>query len=328
MKKINWGILGSGLIASRLATAINQVDEATLYAVGSRSLEKSKDFSKKYSIEKAFGSYEELCACDEIDVIYIATPHSFHKEHTFLALENGKNVLCEKPFALNRNDAKEMIDYARERGLFIMEAMWSCVMPGLFKLKSLIEEGAIGQPKFIEADFGFQAPFDPKQRLFNPELGGGALLDVGIYPLTLGLNLFGYPSSYNAHASLGKTGVDEVSSYTLSFTNGVLGRFSSAISVDTSCSATVYGTEGSIHIPSDFWLFKELQIKNGSKHVIDTSYECNEYCFEVQEVCACLNRGDLESPNIPHSWTLNIMTLMDGLRKQMGLSYPDELAIK
>ena len=324
VNKKNWGILGAGLIASRLAKAISQVKGAELYGIGSRNLEKSIKFAEEYGVVKAFGSYEELCECPGIDIIYIATPHSFHKEHTLLALKNGKHVLCEKPFALNVNDTEEMITSSKEKNLFLMEAMWSCLLPGMKKLKEMISGGAIGQVLYMEADFGFQAPYDPTARLFNPVLGGGALLDVGIYPLSLATYIFGQPESFKANARIGATGVDEVSTYNLKFENGVIANLSSSISVETSHSATFYGTEGTLHIPSDWWKMKKIVMTNGSKKEIDTSYEGSEYAFEVQEVIDCINKGLLESPSLPHSWTRNIMSLMDSIRAEIGIQYPEE----
>ena len=322
--KKNWGILGAGTIASKLAKGVSQIDDAVLYAVGSRDIAKSKEFALKYGAQKAFGSYEELCQCPDIDVIYIATPHSFHKEHAMLALKNGKNVLCEKPFSLNLKDSEEILSLAKSKGLFIMEAMWTCLLPGMKKLQELLDGGAIGQVLYMEADFGFQEAFAKNARLFNLELGGGALLDVGIYPLTLATFLFGKPKRVTANARLGQTGVDELSCYNLEFENRVMANLSSSIAVETSHSATIYGTEGTIHIPADWWLMEKLIITNGSIKEIDTSYEGSEYAFEVQEVCDCINNGQLESETLPHDWTRSMMSLMDDIRSQIGLVYPGE----
>lgn len=322
---INWGILGAGLIASRLAKAITEVDGALLYGIGSRDISKSKKFAAEYGATEAFASYEDLCACPDIDVIYIATPHSFHKEHAKLAISHGKHVLCEKPFALNAQDSAEMISYAREKNVFIMEAMWSTLLPGMQKLKSLLAEGAIGQPLYMEADFGFQAPYDKEARLFNPSLGGGALLDVGIYPLSLAAYLFGKPTEVKATAKFGATGVDEISCYNLKFANGLAASLSSSIIVNTSHSATIYGSEGTLHVPADWWKMEKIIIRNGSVQEIDTSYEGSEYANEVQEVCDCLNAGLLESPKLPHSWTQDVMSLLDQVRSEIGLTYPEEV---
>ena len=323
-KKLNWGILGAGLIASKLSKAIAEADGASLYAIGSRDLEKSKKFALKYGVEHAFGSYEELCSCPEIDVIYIATPHSFHKEHAKLAISHGKHVLCEKPFSLNLEETEQMLSLAQEKNLFLMEAMWTVLLPGMQRLKGLLADGAIGKPLYMEADFGFQAPYDKEARLFNPDLGGGALLDVGIYPLSLATYLFGRPKEVKATAQFGVTGVDETSCYSLQFENGMSASLSSSIVVNTSHSATIYGTEGTLHVPADWWKVEKVTISNGSYREIDTSYTGSEYVYEVQEVCECVNKGLLESSKVPHQWTRDVMSLLDEIRDEIGLIYPEK----
>ncbi|MCM8542237.1 MAG: Gfo/Idh/MocA family oxidoreductase [Lentisphaeraceae bacterium] len=327
MDKVKWGILGAGVIAEKVASAIKEYPHAVLAGVGSRSIEKAEAFAERVCVEKAFGSYEDLCESKDIDIIYIATPHTFHKEHTLLALRNGKHVMCEKPFALNSEEAEEMIYEAKSRKLFLMEAMWTCVMPGMIKLKQILAEGIIGKVRLVEADFGFQAAYCPDSRLFNRELGGGALLDVGIYPLTLALSLFGYPKEASATANIGKTGIDELSVYSLKFDNGVMADLKACITQTTGCTATIYGSEGTIKLPKEWWLMEKITITNGHIKDFDTSYECSEYYFEIEEASRCIQQGLTESPNIPHEWTLKMMSLMDKLRFDIGLSYPDE-AIK
>jgi len=325
MYKVKWGILGAGVIAEKVAGAIKEYPHAELSGVGSRNIEKAQAFADRVCVEKAYGSYEDLCKSNDIDVVYIATPHTFHKEHTLLALRNGKHVLCEKPFALNKADSEEMIQEARSRGLFLMEAMWTCVMPGMIKLKQLLKDGIIGKINLVEADFGFQAPYCSDSRLFNPNLGGGALLDVGIYPLTFALCTIGYPEEASATASIGRTGVDELSVYNLKYKNGLIANLKASITQQTECTAKIYGSEGTISIPSEWWLMEKITVTNGQVKEIDTSYDCNEYYFEIEEVTRCIQKGLTESPNLPHKWTLNMMSLMDELRKDMNLTYPQEV---
>lgn len=325
MDKVKWGILGAGVIAEKVAGAIKEYPHAELSGVGSRNIEKAQAFADRVCVDKAFGSYEELCQSSDIDVVYIATPHTFHKEHTLLALRNGKHVMCEKPFSLNKHDSEDMIMEARARNLFLMEAMWTCLMPGMIKLKQILKDGIIGKINLVEADFGFQAPYCPDSRLFNRELGGGALLDVGIYPLTFALSTLGFPDEFSATANLGKTGVDELSVYNLKYKNGTMANLRAGITQQTDCIAKIYGSEGTITIPADWWLMNKIIIANGHKKEIDTSYDCSEYYFEIEEVTRCIQKGLTESPNIPHDWTLNMMGLMDELREQMGLIYPQEV---
>ncbi|HEY1406056.1 MAG TPA: Gfo/Idh/MocA family oxidoreductase, partial [Spirochaetota bacterium] len=180
MKKYNWGILGPGWIAGKMAEAMPFVPNANLYAVASRTKAKADDFAGVYSIPKSYGSYEELVKDPDVDVVYVATPHNMHYEHALLALEHGKNVLCEKPFAVNGREVREMIAKAKEKNVFLMEALWSRFLPNVIKAKELVDSGAIGKVKLLDADFGLKVPFDPKHRLFNKELIGGSLLDLGI----------------------------------------------------------------------------------------------------------------------------------------------------
>ena len=230
--------------------------------------------------------------------------------------------MCEKPFALNSAETEEMLAEACKRGLFIMEAMWTCLLPGIKKLKSLIEEGAIGKVVSMEACFGFEAPYDENSRLYKAELGGGALLDVGIYPLALATYLFGQPQSVSAEAELSKTGIDAAGSYVLEFANGVSAKLSSSINKMESNTAVIRGTEGSLRLPEDWWLMEKITLNGDSE--IDCSYECDAYSFQVQDVCDSLLKGDLQSTEVPHEWTRNIMRLLDDIRAQIGVVYPME----
>ena len=208
-EKINWGILGTGKIADTFASALGKLPAAAITAVGSRTIEKARQFGYKFNIPNIHGSYEDLVNDPAVDVIYVSTPHSFHQENTLLALEAGKHVLCEKPFAINSEQIETMITKAEEKKLFRMEAMWMWFFPGIQEVKKLIEQGTIGDIRWMNANFGFHVPFDAKSRLFAPELGGGALLDIGIYPLALSLYLFGKPIEMSSRAFFGESGVDE-----------------------------------------------------------------------------------------------------------------------
>ena len=321
MKTIKWGILGPGRIAEKLALAIEQSENGQLYAVGSRSAEKSADFAKRFKASKSYSSYEELCKDDKLDVIYIATPHSFHKEHSILAMNHGRNVLCEKPFALDAEDAQEMIDCARENNVFLMEAMWSRLLPGMLKVKELLSKNAIGPIKNFTADFCFSSSPEEKPRLFEPALGGGALLDVGIYPLTLACSFFGFPDSYSAHAELTEKGVDASSYYQLEFTKGIKAQLYSSVVKESPGEAIIEGEEGRIIIHSKAWTLKKITLKNGVEKTFDTSYIGSDYLLQVEEVNKCLELGLKESPVNSFDWTMKMMQLMDDLREKMGVIY-------
>ncbi len=324
-KTINWGILGPGAISTKFATGIAAVPDAQITAVGSRDPNRAKKFAKDFNIPKFYGNYAQLATDPKIDIVYIGTPHSFHKEHTLLCLNAGKHVLCEKPFAINATEAKEMIVVARDKGLFLMEAMWSRYLPTLVKTRALIAAGKIGDVRMIQADFGFRAGVNPEGRLFNPKLGGGALLDVGIYPLSLAHMILGTPNQIKSLAEIGSTGVDEQTAFILGYDSGELAVLSTAVRTNTPHEATIIGTEGWIRIHSPWWISDTLTLKSGGKEqTIPCPYEGNGYNYEAIEAGNCLRTGKLESEIMPLAETLALMSILDEIRAQIGLRYPME----
>ena len=221
---LRWGILATGSIAHKFATGIAALDDAEIVAVGSRSREGADKFADEFDIPDRHDSYEALAADPDVDAIYIATPHSLHKENMLTCLAAGKAVLCEKPFAINAREAREAIDFARERGIFLMEAMWTRYIPLMVEVRRMVADGMIGDLRMITGDFGYRAGFNAERRTFNPALGGGALLDVGIYPLSLASMLLGKPQRIASMAELGETGVDEQSAMILGYLGRATGR--------------------------------------------------------------------------------------------------------
>jgi predicted dehydrogenase len=325
-RPIRWGILGTGAIAAAFATALRQVTDATLFAVGSRSQTSADDFAQTYDLVRAFASYAELAADPDVDVVYIASPHTAHFEHTMLCLGAGKHVLCEKPFALNSTQTEQMVALAKHNGLFLMEAMWMRFIPLIIELRRRVDAGEIGQVRMIQADFGFRAPRNPHSRLFNPELAGGALLDLGIYPLAFSALLLGAPTEITSLANIGTTGVDEQSAYVLKHEGGELSVLASALRTQTSMSAWVYGTDGRIHLPKQFWRAKEMVLYRNEMEPesIHLPYAGNGYQFEAQEVVDCLRDGKTESEIMPLRDSESLMGTMDTIRRQWGLTYPNE----
>jgi predicted dehydrogenase len=323
---IRWGILGTGRIAGDLATALQVLPDAHLVAVGSRSQESADAFAKKFQIRNSHPSYEALVRDPEVDVIYVATPHSMHRENTFLALSNGKHVLCEKPFALNAKDAEAMIAFALEKKLFLMEAMWTRFFPLMVKLKEILSAKTIGTPQLLSADFGFRGPDDPSGRLMDLKLGGGALMDVGIYPISLASMILGTPDRITGMAHLNSAGVDETSAFILGHPNGAIASLYTAIRTDTPHEATIMGDKGWIRIHSHFWCPQKLTIHIEGKdpETIEMPIESNGYQFEAAEVMRCIRSGELESPVIPHAETVSILKTLDTIRHQWGLRFPDE----
>lgn len=325
-KTIRWGILGTGNIAHKFATGLNDLPDTALVAVGSRSQASADAFADTFGIARRHASYEALANDPAIDAVYIGTPHVFHKDNTLLCLNAGKAVLCEKPFAINAAEVNEMIATARGRGVFLMEAVWTRFLPHMLRIRELMAAGAIGEPRLLQADFGFRTEIDPAGRLFDPALGGGALLDVGIYPVMLAHELFGAPSDIQSFANLGVTGVDEEAAILLRHDQQQLSLLSTAIRLNTPHEATIMGTAGRIHIhapwwaPSSFTLYQEGQ----DAQQIEVDCPLNGYNYEALEVNRCLRDGQLESDIMPLGESLAVTKTLDKLRAQWGLSYPVE----
>ena len=323
--KFGWGIIGLGNIASSFATGLQSIDDAELIGVGSRSQEKADAFAERFHAQHAYSSYEELAANPDIDAIYIATPHTSHCENTIMCLNAGKAVLCEKPFAVNLRQANAMVTAAKTNNVFLLEAMWTRYLPLIVKVRELLATGAIGEPRMLQADFGFQAGFNPESRLFNPELGGGALLDVGVYTLSLASMVFGTPTAVAGLANLGQSGVDEESAFVLKHSKGQLSILSTAIRLNTLHEAVILGTEGSIRIHSPWWVPKSLTLKcGGAEEVLEIPFVGNGYNYEALEVMDCVRAGKVESSTLPLGETLEIQSTMELLREQWGLKYPSD----
>ena len=326
MDKIRWGILSTGKIAARFAEGLAVLPDAELVAVGSRTPAAAEAFGAQYGIPHRHGSYEALVADPDVDVIYIGTPHPLHKENSLLALRHGKAVLCEKPFTLNAAEAAEVIAVAREQRLFLMEAMWMRYIPAIVKVRELLAAGALGEVRLVAADFGFRAEFDPQSRLFAPELGGGALLDVGIYPLSLACMVLGPPAHVTGLAHRGVTGVDEQSAFLLGYEDGRLAVLYAAVRTNTPVEATIMGTAGQMRIHSPMFHPTRLTLSRPGQddERLELPVAGNGYNYEAAEVMRCLRAGELESPVMPLAETLAIMQTMDQLRAQWGLKYPSE----
>ncbi len=259
---IRWGILGTGQIAGQFAAGLAVVDDAELYAVAGRSAGKAEVFSRQHRVAHSFGSFEELLAQDNIDVVYVATPHHVHYEHCVMALQAGKPVLCEKPFTINAEQARQLIDLAREKNLFCMEAMWMRFIPAMRKLTELLDDDAIGTPHFLQADFGVPFDFNPKGRVFDPELAGGALLDLGVYPVSLAYKIFGAPVEILTTTNLGESGVDEGSCIILKHAGGQMSTIRCSIRHELIPQALVTGSTGSLVIESPLYRPHKIRLQN------------------------------------------------------------------
>ena len=322
---IHWGILGPGSIAHQFAAGLQSVPGAKLYAVGSRTQANAEAFADKYEAPKRYGSYEALASDPDVHAIYIATPHPSHKDAALLCLNHGKAVLCEKPFTVNAKEAAEVIDLARAKDLFVMEAMWSRFFPAMARLRALLAEGTIGEARMLQADFGFRTGVNPEGRLFNLALAGGGLLDVGVYTVSLASMIFGTPTEVSGLAQMGETGVDEQAALTLKYADGQLASLTTGIRINTPQEAVILGTEGSLKLHAPWWKPSLLTVSaNGKSEEISVPFEGPGMNYEAQEVGDCLRAGKTESAILPLSETLSILKTLDTLRAQWGLKYPME----
>ena len=325
MEKIRWGILGCGKIANKFASDLRLVKDAELTAVASRDHARAIEFSALYGSRLAFNSYEALVTCEQVDVIYVATPHGFHHEHALLCLNHKKAVLCEKAFALNSRQVKEMVDASRKNKIFLMEAFWTKFLPQYEKVIEVVQSGEIGELKMIQADFGFRAPDPTPQRLYDPKLGGGALLDIGIYPVFLAISLLGRPDDVTAAMKPYPSGVDEQIAITLKFGKGELAVLSATFVADTPVEATIIGTKGYIRMNDRFHNpVSNLEIvkdKNPAQPMPVFKEEGYGYQFQARHVSECLRSGVIESPVMTLADSILLMETLDRVRQKCGIKY-------
>jgi predicted dehydrogenase len=325
-ESVRWGIIGPGAISRTFASDLKEAEGASLVAVGSRSEDRAQNFAKELDIPRYYGSYEELAADNSIDAVYIGTPHAFHEENTILCLEHGKHVLCEKPLAINAAQALRMIGKAEAGGLLLMEAMWSRFLPVHVKLREILEAEAVGEPRYLTADFGFKAGFDPASRLFDPGLGGGALLDIGIYPLSLSSMVFGPAVEASGYATLGGTGVDEECSFLLRHERGQMSSGFASFRCDTYREAVIHGTEGIIRIEAPWWKSTRLIVEplDSESSSYDLPFRGNGFIQEAEAFMDLVRNGMTDSTVMPVKESLSIMRTMDRLRERWGVIYPME----
>ena len=324
MSKIyKWGIIGPGRIAQKFAASLSLVPNATLHAVASRDGHRARQFATAYNAPFSYDNYEALAGNDEIDAVYIATPHSFHHAHVLLCLQNNKAVLCEKPMSVNYSSTMEMVEAAQQKKVFLMEAMWSRFMPIIDKTLQLINEGEIGTLKYLRADFGFVAPFDKDSRLSDLKLGGGSLLDIGVYPLFLALLLMGKPDEIKSFSHIATTGADETTNAILYYSTGMMANILSSIVAQTPLTAEITGTEGTITLERPWYKGNRLHIrkKDTITQTISLPEVGNGFEFQVMEVQKCLDEKITESPLMPLSTSLLMSSTVDQIAKAGGITY-------
>lgn len=319
---MNWGIIGLGNISNKFAEALTLVADAKIHAVASRNQMKADVFAERHQAEKAYNSYDKLFRNEDVEVVYIGTPHVFHAENAIAAMEHGKAVLCEKPIAMNRKQAQQMFDCAKANNVFLMEALWTRFIPSFQKAKALIENGRIGEVKNITADFGFRSNHSPESRVFNPKLGGGSILDVGIYPIFLAVSILGKPNAIKAFAKLNEQGTDNACNMIFDYDNAMASLTSSLVA-NQEVEATIFGTEGSIclnnrfHEPTSISIFKKYE----EVERIEFEEKGNGMQYQAVEVQNCIKAGKIQSDLMSWNDSLLLHEVMDAVRHESGVLY-------
>lgn len=328
--KVRWGILGCGRIARKFAADLRLVADAELRAIASRNQETLELFAKDFPCKHRHNNYEGLASNEEVDVIYVATPHSHHYEHAMLCLNHNKAVLCEKAFAINSRQAKEMVQTARKKEVFLMEALWTKFLPHYKKLQELLQQKTLGNIKSVLVNFGFNTAGNPAQRLFDPSLGGGTLLDIGIYNVFMTISILGKPDFIEATMTPAATGVDEQIAVLFKYNSGAMAQLFSSFVTDLPTQAEINGTAGCITLTSRFYEpSTTIQLSRKvpyEREIIAVAKETGfGYQYEARHVNECLKRGLIESPIMTHADTLLLMEILDRIRTKAGIKYPADL---
>jgi predicted dehydrogenase len=322
---IRWGILGAGGIAAEFAAAVNQHTRAQLVAVGSRNRDRATRFATAHGIPTTHTGYRQLVEDPQVDAIYVATPHSEHREHALLAIKAGKHLLVEKAFTRNAAEAEEVFAAAREAGVFVMEAMWTRFLPHVAALHQVVDAGEIGDIISIVADHGQAFPFDPKSRLFDPELAGGALLDLGVYPVSWAHDFLGVPDEVHAFGRLTETGVDGHISIGLGYGDRALATLTTTLWAKTPTTASISGTEGRITVAGEFYRPTSFRLERLDGRVWNFDQPSRHGLqYEAAEVARRVAAGEVESPRMMWQHTLDVMRTMDEIRANVGVVYPGE----
>lgn len=323
-KTYNWGILGAGKISAKFTTGLKLLPNARLYSVGSRDHQRAKQFELEHGYLKSYGSYEEFAADPELDIVYIATPHSLHYENTLLCLNHGKSVICEKAFSINYREVLEMVLLARKEKLFLMEALWPPFQPFYKKAKEILNSGILGKPVNMHSWFSFRPPYDPEDRKFNIKLGGGSLLDIGIYPVIDCLTYMGIPDQINAVASFAPSGSEESIDVIFRYNDGRLASLYSSFRTNTGAGCTLYCENGNMTVARGRDMNQQviLEIDQQVKNEFVFSPDAMGYQWEAEEVMRCLDAGLTESPVVPLNFSLDLMKTLDWIRESAGVFYP------
>lgn len=324
--KFRWGIMATGRISTQFAQDLqNHVPDAVITAVGSRSSESANAFGDQFNIPHRHTDYAAVAENPDVDVVYIGTPNNLHYDNVKACLNAGKAVLCEKPFMLNSKQAQELVDLSQKKNVFLMEALWTRFLPMHKSLYDFVQHGGLGEIRMVQANFGFRAAFNPTHRLFDPTLGGGALLDVGVYVLAFAIRYLGMPTHISGFADIGATGVDEQAGYILGYPSGATAVLTSAVRTHTFNEAVLVGTKGRARVHERFHEGTVYTTDiDGVSETHTHPLEESGLHYQAIEVQRCLREGLVQSPGMPHDDTLAIARVMDTLRAQWGIKYPGE----
>lgn len=324
MKRYKWGILTAGKMSAKFVKALKLLDNAELYAVAARDPERAKKFAVEFGFKKFYSGYEELASDPEVDIIYIASPHSHHLEHTMLCLKYRKAVLCEKALSLNSSEVEIMINESRKQGVFLMEALWPPFQPIYRKTREVLQRGDAGKLIHLDARFGFQPPYDPADRKYNLALGGGSLLDIGIYPVIDLLYFMGVPDDISAKASFTETGSEHSICMTFGFRDGRMATLYSSFRTAAGIACTLYCEKGNLLFSRGRDMSQRLTVSINGKEGKEYSLlpDGMGYQFEAAEVMSCLEAGRIESEEVPHPFSLDLMKTLDRIRKSAGIVFP------
>ncbi len=320
------GVLGPGRIVSRVMKDFDRARGVCLTAVASRSIERAQEAAGRYGAKYAFGSYEEMAACDEVDMVYVATPHPFHCEQAIQMMEHGKHVLCEKPISISGEQTERMIRCAREKNVFLMEAMWSRFFPATRRYMQLVRSGAIGKISHVYGVFSSSCPVDEESRLFRPALAGGALLDIGVYPLMAATMLLGYqPEEVQGLCTLASTGVDGRMAVQMRYPDGATAQMMTSLDAAAPSHLFIYGTEGYMEV-EDFWHPTRFSVSRASGERIAYSFplENEGFHYEFEHAAECIQKGLNESPVMTWEESLAVSRMTERLRHDAGVFYPGE----
>jgi predicted dehydrogenase len=323
-RKYKWGVMGAGKMSAKFSKGLSLLPNAELYSVGSRDAGRSEQFARENGFARSFGTYEEFLSDPELDIVYIATPHTSHHENALAALSHGKAVICEKAFSINSREVEDIVNLARSRNLFLMEALWPPFQPFYHKAKEILASGVLGSIVNLHGWFSFRPPYDPLDRKFNLALGGGSLLDIGIYPVIDALTFLGVPDSLKAIASFAPTGSEDSLNAVLKYNSGQLASVYSSFRTNNGIGCTLYCEKGNMTVSRgrDMNQHVYLEVDGRNREEFVFSPDAMGYHWEAEEVMRCIDNGLTESPVVPLDFSLGLIKTLDLIRYDAGIFYP------